>query len=72
MTFDKTNEKINNYFVNQIFSKYGEILKILIFKRKFWMAFIQFDTLESAVTAKTELDKAVRRRISMRIKFSNR
>jgi hypothetical protein len=44
----------------QLFSKYGKVLKILIFqKAKVWKAFVEMDTIESAVRAKQNLNEHV-------------
>jgi len=58
--YNKLGNIITHDYFYQVFSQYGEIVKVLIFeKAKVWKTFVEFTTIHSANVALTNLNNHV-------------
>ena len=73
VTFANKREKISKQCIRDQFSTFGKIKEILIFKRKYKMCLVEFESKFNATDAMETFDQQVIPGLGfVRIKFSNR
>ena len=73
VTFANKREKISKQCIRDQFSTFGKIKEILIFKRKYKMCLVEFESKFNATKAMETYDQTVIQGLGfVRIKFSNR